>query len=96
MRDRVNDKQFGKTTIAVRLGAEKGGLISTGTGWYSRYFNSCLRLDLPCHCLCCDVGDYDDSDINPSQGCVSKTKREKPRPRTQKNCFADFLLCHFV
>jgi 1,4-dihydroxy-2-naphthoate octaprenyltransferase len=26
MRDRVNDKQFGKTTIAVRLGAEKSAL----------------------------------------------------------------------
>ena len=26
MRDRVNDKQFGKTTIAVRLGAEKAAL----------------------------------------------------------------------
>ena len=26
MRDRVNDKQFGKTTIAVRVGAEKAAL----------------------------------------------------------------------
>ena len=26
MRDRLNDKQFGKTTIAVRLGAEKAAL----------------------------------------------------------------------
>ena len=30
MRDRVNDKQFGKTTIAVRLGAEKAALYQLG------------------------------------------------------------------
>ena len=73
MRDRLNDKQFGKTTIAVRLGAKKAALYQLGTGCYSCYFNGCLRINLPFHCLCCDVGDYDDSDFAPYQGCVSKT-----------------------
>ena len=96
MRDRVNDKQFGKTTIAVRLGAKKAALYQLALVGTPSYFNGCLRINLPFHCLCCDVGDYDDSDINPSHGCVSKTQREKLRPRTQKNCFADFFLCYFV
>ena len=39
MRDRVNDKQYGKTTIAVRLGAEKAAMFyQTDTCWYSLLF----------------------------------------------------------